>query len=74
MGAAGNDSLDGGVGVDTLVGGAGNDSLVGLAGDDVLEGGAAGNSESNVLDCGADGDIGYAQGSGNAASKIDCEF
>jgi len=40
----------------------------------VLEGGAAGNTEGNVLDCGAGDDIGYAQGTGVGASKLDCEF
>ena len=73
-GGTGADSLVGNSGPNELVGGGGNDTLQGGAGDDVLEGGNAGNTESNVLDCGADGDMGYSQGSGGGASKIDCEF
>jgi Ca2+-binding RTX toxin-like protein len=73
-GGAGADLLTGNSGPNELVGGVGNDTLFGAAGDDVLEGGAAGNSEANVLDCGADGDIGFSQGTGVGASKTDCEF
>jgi Ca2+-binding RTX toxin-like protein len=73
-GGTGADSLVGNSGPNELVGGAGNDSLAGGAGDDVLEGGAAGNTEGNTLDCGAGDDIGYSQGSGVGASKLDCEF
>jgi Ca2+-binding RTX toxin-like protein len=73
-GGTGADSLVGNSGPNELVGGAGNDSLVGGAGDDVLEGGAAGNTEANTLDCGAGDDIGYSQGSGVGANKLDCEF
>jgi Ca2+-binding RTX toxin-like protein len=73
-GGSGADLLTGNSGPNELVGGVGNDTLVGGAGDDVLEGGAAGNTEANVLDCGADGDIGFAQGSAVGATKIGCEF
>jgi len=73
-GGSGSDVLTGNSGPNELVGGTGNDTLIGGAGDDVLEGGAAGNTEGNVLDCGADGDIGYAQGSGAGATKLNCEF
>ncbi len=73
-GGAGADELTGNSGPNELVGGAGSDTLTGGAGDDVLEGGSAGNTEGNVLDCGPDGDIGYAQGSGGGASKTACEF
>ena len=50
------------------------ENVIGGSGDDVLEGGAAGNTEANVLDCGAGDDIGYSQGSAAGASKVDCEF
>ena len=40
MGAAGDDTLDGGTGIDTLQGGFGNDTLIGGAGADTLDGGA----------------------------------
>jgi Ca2+-binding RTX toxin-like protein len=73
-GGNGADTLTGNSAPNELVGGLGNDTLFGLGGDDVLEGGAAGNTEANVLDCGADGDIGFSQGSGVGALKIDCEF
>lgn len=73
-GGSGADLLTGNSGPNELVGAAGNDSLFGAAGDDVLEGGAAGNTEGNVLDCGADGDMGFSQGTGVGALKVDCEF
>ncbi|NOU35030.1 MAG: calcium-binding protein [Polyangiaceae bacterium] len=67
------DVLTGNGSANELVGGTGNDTLSGGAGDDVLEGG--GGTEANVLDCGSgDGDTGFGQGSGGAASRTNCEF
>jgi Ca2+-binding RTX toxin-like protein len=71
-GGSGNDVLTGNASANQLVGGTGDDTLTGLAGDDVLEGG--GGTEVNVLDCGADIDIGYGEGSGVGASKTNCEL
>jgi Ca2+-binding RTX toxin-like protein len=68
-----NDVITGNASANELVGGLGDDTLTGLAGDDVLEGG--GLAEENVLDCGAgDGDIGFGEGSGTNASRVNCEF
>lgn len=71
IGGSGDDALTGNASANQLVGGTGDDTLTGLAGDDVLEGG--GLAETNVLDCGADIDIAYGEGSG-PGTKTACEF
>ena len=73
-GGSGDDNLTGDANSNELVGGAGSDTLLGLGGDDVLEGGAPGNSEANILTCGAgEGDIGYGQGTAGTKDAT-CEF
>jgi len=71
-GGSGDDALTGNASANQLVGGAGDDTLTGLAGDDTLEGG--GGTEENILDCGADFDIGFGEGSGTNAAKTNCEL
>jgi Ca2+-binding RTX toxin-like protein len=71
IGGSGNDILTGNASANQLVGGAGNDTLNGLAGDDVLEGG--GGAETNTLNCGADIDVGYGEGTG-PGTRSGCEF
>jgi len=64
-GTAGDDTINGTVGIDTLIGQAGADSLNGGAGNDTLEGGIGadslfGGSGNDVLDGGADADFFWA--------------
>jgi Ca2+-binding RTX toxin-like protein len=73
-GGSGDDNLSGDANSNELVGGAGSDTLLGLGGDDVLEGGGPGNTETNILTCGAgEGDIGYGQGT-LGTKDATCEF
>ncbi|MES1176425.1 MAG: calcium-binding protein [Myxococcales bacterium] len=73
IGTSGDDVITGNASANELVGGAGDDTLNGLGGDDTLEGG--GGAEVNLLDCGAgDGDIGFGEGTGNGATRTNCEF
>jgi Ca2+-binding RTX toxin-like protein len=75
FGGSGDDDLGGNASANTITGGAGDDLINGYDGDDILEGGAPGNAEENILNCGnGDADIGMHQGSGSGAQKNNCEF